>query len=295
MNDSGHETVHTEEVFAGLTALQQALSGHMEWLGRWYMAILKRIREGTALSDADGECCPFHRFAASGREGVFGGFGELAAHHAEVHAKAAEISARAIAGKTITGSDHESLMTLVLAFTASAQSVEREAWRVLATVDPLTGVGNRQTMMARLVAERDRSIRQKQPCCLALADIDHFKKVNDTYGHTQGDRVLRAVAGCVQGIVRPYDSVFRYGGEEFLICLPGADLATGKQILERIRASIAQVALVDDSGRTIRVTATFGLTTTGADLSVEEAVEQADNALYDGKRGGRNQVVVFGA
>jgi diguanylate cyclase (GGDEF)-like protein len=184
------------------------------------------------------------------------------------------------------------MMALVLSFGSAAQALEREVWRTLATVDPLTGLGNRQTMMSQLIGERDRAIRLDQPCCVGLADIDHFKKINDSYGHANGDRVLRLVADCLRGAVRPYDILYRYGGEEFLVCLPAATLEDGAQVLERMRAAVEQLDAVDDHGRTIAVTATFGLAMLSAECSVEESLEQADNALYDGKRGGRNRVVL---
>ena len=93
--------------------------------------------------------------------------------------------------------------------------------------------------------------------------------------------------------MRPYDILYRYGGEEFLVCLPAATQESGLQVLERMRAAVAALALVDASGRPIAVTATFGLTQLAADQSVEESLERADNALYDGKRAGRNRVVLY--
>ncbi|TAN69809.1 MAG: diguanylate cyclase, partial [Magnetospirillum sp.] len=155
------------------------------------------------------------------------------------------------------------------------------------------GLGNRQTMMSQLIGERDRAIRLDQPCCVGLADIDHFKKINDTFGHATGDRVLRAVAECLRGAVRPYDILYRYGGEEFLVCLPAANLEAGLQVLERMRAAVEQLNMKDAAGRAILVTATFGLAMLTADQSVEESLERADNALYDGKRAGRNRVVLY--
>ncbi|MBV5325238.1 MAG: diguanylate cyclase, partial [Rhodospirillaceae bacterium] len=196
--------------------------------------------------------CGFHSWyggAAQSLLGGFAGFARLGEMHDEVHDTAERIIARAIAGQTITTSDYEAMMALVLAFGAAAQALEREVWRTLATVDPLTGLGNRQTMMSQLIGERDRAIRLNQPCCVGLGDIDNFKKINDTFGHASGDRVLRLVADCLRGAVRPYDILYRYVGEEFLVCL-------------------------------------------SAEHSVEESLEQADNALYDGKRAGRNRVVL---
>lgn len=284
-----------EDVFASLTAFQQALAGHFDWLHHWYHAVLNRST-AAAIPAAEAEDCAFDRWyqsAAAASFAEFPGFAALGEEHRAVHDKAVQISARARAGQTVTTSDYEILMASVLAFGATAQQVEREVWKALATVDPLTGLANRQTMRTQLVGERDRALRQRLPLSLALADIDHFKKINDTFGHAQGDAVLRAVAGALRHAVRPYDVVYRYGGEEFLVCLPGTNTESGTVVLERIRQAIAALQLRDDKGTPIPVTATFGITGVTADLSVEDAIEQADKALYDGKRGGRNRVVVY--
>ena len=284
-----------EEAFASLTGFQHALAGHVEWLQHWYQAVLHRD-QGTAIPDPSPTVCAFGGWLAKSGDGAlaaFPGFGALKTEHDAVHDRAAQISERARAGQTVTTSDYETLMASVLSFGSAAQALEREVWKALATVDPLTGLANRQTMRTQLTGERDRAIRQRQPLSLALADIDHFKKVNDTWGHAQGDRVLRAVAGVLRNTVRPYDVVYRYGGEEFLICLPGTSLDTGRQALERIRQAIAALTIDDDKGVRIPVTVTFGVAEVNADVSVDDAIEHADKALYDGKRAGRNRVVGY--
>lgn len=283
-----------EEVFASLTAFQQGLAGHFDWLHRWYQAVLNRT-EDTTPPDAQSCSCPFdhwHKGAGSSAFAGFPGFAKLGAEHDEVHEKAMQLSARAQAGLTITTSDYETLMMSVLDFGATAQDVEREVWKALATVDPLTGLANRQAMRGHLMGERDRALRQKLPLSLALADIDHFKKINDGFGHSQGDKVLRAVATVLKSTVRPYDVVYRYGGEEFLLCLPGTNAENGALVLDRIRLAVEALTLTDDNGTPIPVTATFGIAEINADLSVDDAIELADRALYDGKLNGRNQVVI---
>jgi diguanylate cyclase (GGDEF)-like protein len=282
--------LQTEAFFSDLSDYQRVLSGHMEWLRSWYSSILN----WTSSSGPSHPACPFDSwFDGAGKTqlGSFGGFADLGNLHREIHTMADRITHRAQSGQTITTSDHEAMMALILGFGHAAQMLEREVWRTLATVDPLTGLGNRQTMATHLIGERDRAIRLDQPCCIGLADIDHFKRVNDTFGHAAGDGVLRAVADALRGAIRPYDILYRYGGEEFLVCLPGATMEAGALVLERMRAAVAALDLSTDDGRPIPVTATFGLAQLSADLSVEESFEQADTALYRGKIDGRNQVV----
>lgn len=282
-----------EEVFAALTTFQQALAAHFDWLHRWYHVVLNRA-DGGKIPDAAACACPFdhwHRQAAATRLAEFPGFAQMAAEHDEVHDKAAQLSGRALAGLTVTTSDYETLMGSVLAFGATTQGFEREVWKVLATVDPLTGLANRQSMRTHLNGERDRALRQRLPLAVALADIDHFKRINDGFGHAQGDKVLRAIAATLKTTVRPYDVVYRYGGEEFLLCLPGTNCENATLVLERIRAAIEDLRLTCDRGTPIPVTATFGVAEVSADLSVDDAIEMADRALYDGKLSGRNRVV----
>lgn len=285
--------MNTEQTLIDLACFQQALTDHIGWLQRWYQAVLHHGDiPGPGTAD-----CPFQPWYLQAATGPFGdcdAFVPLGQAHDAVHARAGQITERVVAGHTVTTSDFETLMASVLAFGSAAQAVEREVWTVLASLDPLTGLANRRAMLNHLVSERDRSIRQKLPLCVALVDIDHFKKINDAYGHLRGDGVLRQVAGILSGAVRPYDTVYRYGGEEFLLCLPGTTLEAGAQILERLRQAIATILLEDASGAGTPVTATFGLAEIRADISVEDGIEHADRALYDGKRAGRNRVALYG-
>ena len=282
----------TEQALADLTAFQHALAGHVGWLQRWYQSVLHHGE----IPDPASASCPFAQWhAQAGADGIgeCAAFGPVGLEHEFVHAMAGQITERATAGHTVTTSDFEALMSSALAFGTAAQELEREAWKNLATLDPLTGLANRQLMMSQLVRERDRAIRRKEPLCVALADIDHFKSVNDRFGHQTGDEVLRAVANALNGTVRPYDIVYRFGGEEFLLCLPGASLDSAIQVLERVRLAVANLTLTEQSGSEVRITATFGLAEMGAGISVEDSIKHADRALYQGKQAGRDRVVVY--
>jgi two-component system chemotaxis response regulator CheY len=148
--------------------------------------------------------------------------------------------------------------------------------------------------MERMGMEMLRAQREKRPLSLIITDIDHFKRVNDTYGHQVGDLVLQRFVGQLRTSIRPYDFLGRYGGEEFVVCLPGTDGCEAGPVAERMRRQIEdmEIMLPDDS-RSIRITASFGT----APYSIESVehidllIKRADDALYLAKKEGRNRVV----
>lgn len=165
-----------------------------------------------------------------------------------------------------------------------------ERLRVLATHDSLTGLLNRMAILETLEKELARSARQKSPVAVIMADIDHFKIINDTYGHLAGDAVLREVAARMQKSIRVYDAFGRYGGEEFLIVSPNCNLEEAARQAERIRASISAqpLSLADQS---IPTTMSFGIAATAGDiLEPNDLLRLADEALYAAKKAGRDRV-----
>jgi two-component system, cell cycle response regulator len=163
----------------------------------------------------------------------------------------------------------------------------------LANTDPLTDLLNRRAFMERMGPEMSRTQRDKKPLSLILTDIDHFKSVNDTHGHQAGDLVLQRFADQLTTSARPYDFVGRYGGEEFVICLPGADGQQAGSVAERMRRQIEdmEIMLPDDS-RSIRITASFGTASYSGESGndIDLLIKRADDALYLAKNKGRNCV-----
>jgi diguanylate cyclase (GGDEF)-like protein len=135
--------------------------------------------------------------------------------------------------------------------------------------------------------------RRVQQCCIAIMDLDHFKAVNDACGHRAGDQVLSVSVRYVMENVRPYDKVFRYGGEAFLLALPSTDLRAGQMMIERIREGLGITALAHHNLKPILVTASFELALLDPDVSVEEAIHRVDQALYAAKTAGRNCVRIW--
>jgi diguanylate cyclase (GGDEF)-like protein len=162
----------------------------------------------------------------------------------------------------------------------------------LATRDELTGLVNRRHMNLLLEQERQRSARSGRLFSVAMVDIDHFKAVNDHYGHAVGDDVLRSISRQMPQALRSTDIVARWGGEEFVVLLAESALGTARVGLERLRGRIAATPMAHLSGVPIRVTVSAGLTEHIAGESVDQTLERADRALYEAKSQGRNRTVV---
>ena len=161
--------------------------------------------------------------------------------------------------------------------------------RMIAQVDHLTGALTRRGFVEQAEREMARSRRYQRPSALVMLDVDHFKVVNDTYGHTTGDQVLHQLARLAEATLRPIDVFGRLGGEEFGILLPETDADEALIVAERLREAIAGYAMQLSNGATLTVTASFGIAVLApAVTSVATWIEQADAALYAAKAGGRN-------
>lgn len=170
--------------------------------------------------------------------------------------------------------------------------VRDEKLSQLATTDTLTGLANRGHALESLQTMLTRAQRLGRPMGVMLLDVDHFKQVNDTYGHPAGDQVLRDIAHILQANVRAYDLAARFGGEEFLVLCEGADLSATVDMAERIRAAVASRVYRLAGGQTLRTTVSVGVYAgAGSHATAMQLIELADQALYRAKQAGRNRVV----
>jgi diguanylate cyclase (GGDEF)-like protein len=170
-------------------------------------------------------------------------------------------------------------------------SYNEQIYRLVIT-DGLTGIFNRRAFEERIKEKVYDAMRHARPLSLLMFDLDHFKKVNDTYGHTAGDQVLKMVASVVRGRIREGDVFSRYGGDEFALLLPETPKAMAAQLAEKIRAAVADSELIFED-RVIRVTVSMGVAEALPEFRARyQLVTEADARLYDAKRGGRNRVGV---
>lgn len=218
-------------------------------------------------------------------------FAAIEAEHKRLHQIAAQMLREAVAGVPVAREDYDDLVTGGERLHLELDSLRHSIAGSLRDRDALTGACHRIDILPTLREWRELARRNVQQCCIVFMDLDRLKAINDTHGHAVGDQMLAHVVRQVTEHLRPYDKVFRYGGDEFLISLPGADLEVGLKVIGHIREQIAEAAIVaSPGGPVITTTASFGLALLEPDISVEESIDRADKALLVAKAAGRNRV-----
>jgi diguanylate cyclase len=172
-----------------------------------------------------------------------------------------------------------------LALKQALERIER-----IATYDELTGLYNRRVINEIAVKEKKRSDRSGASLCIAMLDVDHFKRFNDLYGHSGGDNVLRMLSAVLQGTLRETEHVGRYGGEEFIVVLPETTHERAAIPLERLRQAIS-VTTIDGLPADVCVTVSIGVAEYRRHEDILKTIARADGALYEAKRAGRDRIV----
>lgn len=286
----------TRCALSAMKTLDVALAYHFDWLKTLHRTL---VCAGPSRPDdqaEDAHCrCRFGRwYYGQGMTdlGAEPGYQALEVVHREMHAAAAALLSRHDAGLTVDGMDYDRFMELAIEFKQRVRVFQYEIMNRVCVVDQLTGVWNRHAMYLRLAEEMERIQRGGRSGVLCMMDIDHFKLVNDTYGHPAGDAVLQEVAALLTRRLRRYDAVFRFGGEEFLICLPDTTVADATSLMERMREELSELEVSVGAHR-LKITASLGLAELGGLLALDETIEWADHALLMAKASGRNQVCVW--
>ena len=285
------------ELRSALSELDQALFHHEQWCEELNRTLICSLRPDQR--DLDEEAHHHCRFGQwlyhAGEESLAShpAFSEIVSLHQHLHECARRLLTTSANSQRIALGDYERFVNVLKQMRLEMLTTKHEIEDAIYNLDPLTGASSRIGMLTKLREQQALVKRKVQFCSLAMMDLDHFKVVNDGYGHLAGDRVLATFAHQLKTQLRPYDTIFRYGGEEFLVCLPNADTAKGRDIIDRLSKSLAAVEFEGDGTAPFRVTASFGLTLLDPDVSVETSIERADEALYAAKDAGRNRVVVW--
>ena len=287
----------SEKLRAIVKELEQAVIEHRWWLHDWHRSLIFDLPiDEICFSKHSYLRCHFGQWYFSLPSPILSnhsGFMKIDQHHRRLHDSAYALAVKIRHGKTISINDYENLIDKEWNFTIAVLDFKEKILKTLFEFDPLTDILNRQAFIRILNGEYARLSRTAESCCICMVDLDHFKSINDTYGHLAGDKVLRITAQYLNRKLRPYDSICRYGGEEFLICLPDTKLATAKKIINRLRIGLALLKFDVDEEREVNITASFGITQMVIDTPIEGGIARADEAMYAAKQGGRDRVVVY--
>lgn len=295
-----------EQIFPPLTVadaenivcdLQRGLDAHYAWNRRFQAMLVCRIRPGRTdlavdgyLRDEFGRWYGHERHDHLKRHPDFEPLGEL---HRQVHAGARHLALIIAKGAKVAPVKFHAFQRDVDRFRDRVTSILDDARELLRFSDPLTGIATRFAMLPQLDQERERVARTGEPSSIGMLDLDHFKQINDTYGHQAGDTVLHEVAQYLLKNVRRYDQVCRYGGEEFVVLLPATDPRKAKQVLDRLRRGMKRKRIDIGDGQTISVSASFGIASLNPVEPIMATIDHADQAMYEAKQAGRNRVRIW--
>lgn len=277
--------------------LDQAICSHE----RWYRNLLKVLISHLSPNPEDLEpdahhLCRFGQWCESSIAAHLRDhpdFIKLLVAHEDMHCRARKLIRLSMDNQPIPVKDldlfNEDLDRIRLAF----EALKQEFVEKIQNRDPLTGVQNRARMLYHLREQQTLVQRGVQDCALAMLDLDNFKRINDEFGHAAGDAVLISTIQHLERFLRPYDQIYRYGGEEFLLCMPGTTADQGRMVAERMRKAIADQRIpLQGSDTLLRITGSFGIAGLVPFRTVEESIDRADKAMYRAKAAGRNRVEV---
>lgn len=279
-------------------SLSQTVDDHIAWLATWHrLAFFELTQRGKQAEKfaPPPSFADWYKNALKSLPQDQPSIDRLAVQHDQLHTLAKLVLMKSPDGKAVDRKDYESVIAKYEEFMQGLRRLERAFAVAASGLDLLTGLRSRVGLKEDIAREHSRFQRTGKPFCVAIMDIDHFKAINDTHGHDAGDHVLAAVADHVSRSLRPFDDAYRMGGEEFLLCLKEADLAEGLKVLERLRESLEKLPITLTNGVSANITASFGLTVAMPDVTVEEMLHRADQALYRAKNQGRNAIVVLEA
>ena len=277
--------------------LEQGLEEHSKWVQLWNTKAICHLNFPEDYLDVESyQDCEFAKWfdSCKGKEWLHQvDYDSITASHKTMHQEGQHLAKKIQNNEPISEEEYYKFVNSEWSFSHQLQKLKDKITQLQISFDPLTGIFNRQAMMPILLQEQAYVQRDNKQCGLAMADLDHFKRVNDTYGHANGDIVLKSIAGFLRTNLRPYDALFRYGGEEFLFCLPNTEIKTGKCLLDRLRTDLEKMPIKLSNNEVITMTISMGITQLKSNTTVEDCIIRADDALYEAKNQGRNHVVAW--
>lgn len=281
-----------EELQAILVQLEQTLYNHQSWHHILIRTLICRlpIIEHDVLIDAYKECLfgQWYYYDAPKKLYDYEGFVTMGEAHEVVHKHAAHLLTQSQTNEGIAPEDYDQFAQSIESLQLQISSLKNELENLLYNRDPLTMAINRDKMLPLLREQQELLKRNRQTCCLAMMDLDLFKSINDDYGHIIGDQVLSTLSHFLIEHLRPYDKLFRYSGDKFLIYMQHIDLTEAYKKIENLRQAIAAREIDIGRKQSIRVTVSFGLALLEAHLPVEQSITAVEKALLAAKKAGKN-------
>lgn len=287
------QTLNYVELIPIIQQLEHAQLNHRKWIQLLMRSLVCGSEHPPADKSADAHTkCAFGQWYYGEQPEMLANnelFCDIELLHKRMHQRAAALLALKDNQHDIACDDFDAFVQKVDEFSRTIELLRNELSVKVYSIDPLTGALNRAAMESELFNIHELVSRNRDPASILMIDIDNFKQLNDTYGHPFGDRVLCGIVKFLQRHLRPFDKLFRYGGEEFLISLNSTDIISAGIIAERIRQGVSEVPFHID-GELIKVTISIGVAGIEGDIPVEKIINNADCALYNAKKAGRNRV-----
>lgn len=287
-----------EALRATLEHLEQATRDHVEWHASLLHTIVCQLPgDPRDLVEDAHRHCDFGRWFYDGTPAELkrdDGYAVIAVEHEHVHRVAARALHALAAGRRIDRAEFDELLSVSVRLRRELERLRQRLREALRSRDELTGAYDRGQLLPELRRWRLSVSRGGNSFCIAFMDLDRLRQVNATRGYSLGDELLAESVRYLRGHLRPDDKVFRYGGDEFVITLPGADLATGQEIVGRIREGLAQrQVFVAGSEPTFQLTASFGLALLDPTVRADDCIERAAQALLLAKTAGGNRAIAW--
>ena len=285
------------EVELSYQKLNDAIIGHTKWLTEWNTRIICGIPVEAQYSSKESYKHSYFGRWCHEEHALFllnkPEFITIKEQHRIVHEQMRAIVEKVNSDEPITRTEYNQFINSEASFSESVVNLRDDLYRLLLSYDHLTGALNRQAFFHILEQEHAQVRRSNESCCIVLLDIDNFKKINDNFGHPAGDKVLKFIANFLIENMRPYDSICRYGGEEFLICMPKTTIEISHGITDRIREELNKQKIFLSDDNYVEVSASFGIAPISEDEELKYSIDHADRALYQAKNNGRNKVEIW--